>query len=194
MKREVQNLEFEQEPFSHLSLSPFLKEEDAQRLYESLLDEDFYEEDHDLYQFYRTIDLKDSETREIQELREVLLSEDFMKELESLTQIKLLREKLDLHALLLMDTHYLLCHDDQVQGRKVAFILNLSKDWVEHYGGALELFESEEGKALEVKKRIYPSFNQFNLFLVSEKSFHQIQEVEDEGVRISLSGWYYEAE
>lgn len=42
---------------------------------------------------------------------------------------------------------YLLCHDDQLENRKIAFILYLTEnEWSEKDGGQLELFKCDSGK------------------------------------------------
>ena len=47
----------------------------------------------------------------------------------------------DLFASVYRDTNYLLCHDDQIEDRKIAFIVYLvSDDWNEKDGGALNIY------------------------------------------------------
>ena len=41
-------------------------------------------------------------------------------------------------------TDYLLCHDDELEGRRIAFIMYLVPDWSEEDGGLLELFNTGE--------------------------------------------------
>lgn len=44
-------------------------------------------------------------------------------------------------------TDYLLCHDDQLENRKIAFILYLTEsDWSNEDGGQLELFKCSSCK------------------------------------------------
>lgn len=187
------NLQMSKEPFKHISIPNFLDNEDAESLLNELSNEDFYLEEHDLYTFMRTIDLEYTSNQIIQEFREEMLSEKIIKSIESLTDTKLKRNMIELHSLKLQNTHYLLPHDDRVQKRKIAFILNLTKDFGEDDGGHLELFNMNDKKEpVNIVKSIQPKFNQFNLFVVSEKSFHQIREVTGNKERISISGWYYE--
>jgi Rps23 Pro-64 3,4-dihydroxylase Tpa1-like proline 4-hydroxylase len=180
-------------PFEHLSLEKLFSEEKVKNLVSALKEQEYYIEDHDLYQFLRTTDFKHSKNNTIKEFREYIFSDSFVSSIEKITGLKLLRGKGDLHSLKLLNGHYLLCHDDQVQGRAVAFILNLSKHWSEKDGGSLELFSVDSnGSPCKISKSITPTFNQFNLFTVSSKSFHQISEVLSEHKeRISISGWFY---
>lgn len=41
---------------------------------------------------------------------------------------------------------YLLCHDDQLEARRFAYIYYLSPDWEEKDGGDLQLFNCQEIK------------------------------------------------
>jgi Rps23 Pro-64 3,4-dihydroxylase Tpa1-like proline 4-hydroxylase len=181
------------EPFPHISIDKFLKDEIAQKIKTEVLKENYYLEDHDLYQFERTFDLRNSKNKFIQEIRGVLLSKEFLKYIEKLTNSKIDHKNIDFHSLKLKNTHYLLCHDDDVKNREIAFIINLSNNWEKEWGGKLELFESKNNLPTIVSKSITPKFNQFNIFKVTPgKSFHQISEVLKENVeRISISGWYY---
>lgn len=179
-------------PFEHLSLEKFFKEERVEKLLKALNNLEYYEESHDLYTFFRTIDFKNIVNKDIIEFREFIFSKEFIEFIQKLTKTLNLRTKGDLHSLKLVDTNYLLCHDDKVENRKLAFVLNLTKNWSKDKGGALELFSSKNKKPFEIEKSILPNFNQFNIFLVSQKSFHQISEVISKNSRLSISGWYYE--
>lgn len=180
-------------PYEHFSLDNFLKKEIAEKLFISLKEENYYLEDHDLYKFLRTVDFKNTENKIINEFREFLLSEEFILFIENLTSAKISRNIIDLHSLKLLNTHYLLCHDDQVLARQFAFIFNLSKDWRKEEGGAFEIFDSDERGEVtcDIIKSIVPIFNRFNLFKVQKKSYHQISEVISEKERISIGGWYH---
>ncbi len=180
--------------YPHLSLDNFLIEEKALKLYEALKNEDYYLEDHDLYQFLRTIDFKNTKNKLINEFRNFLMEDETISFFEKLTNSKINKKIMDLHSLKLLDTHYLLCHDDLVLGRQFAFIFNLSKNWTKEFGGEFEVFASDENGNVkgDIIKSIVPIFNRFNLFRVQKNSFHQINEVNNEnGERITIGGWYH---
>lgn len=181
------------QPFPHISIEAGFNSDKLLNLVKELEKEEYYLEDHDLYQFLRTVDFKHSKNDFIKEFRTTIFSKKFMKHIEKITGLSLKKNSGDLHSLKLLNTHYLLCHDDQVQMRAVAFILNLSSNWSQEDGGELELFSiNSQGNPNKVVKKIIPKFNQFNLFTVSDKSFHQISEViSKEKARISISGWFY---
>lgn len=184
--------EFESaKPFSYISIDNFLNVDKFTELKKACLLEDFYVEDHDLYHFFRTVDYKTSKVPIIVEFREFLKSVEFREFFEKLVCMDLDSKKMDLHSLRLESGDYLLCHDDDVQNRAIAFILNFS-EFEDCDGGKLELFESENGKPTKICKSIVPKANRFNMFKVTPgKSFHQIEEVLSEKQRNSISGWYY---
>lgn len=70
---------------------------------------------------------------------------------------------------------FLLCHDDELESRRIAFILYLSKDWKREYGGNLDLFSAtKDVHPDKVVKSLVPEFNKFAFFEVDAKSFHQV--------------------
>lgn len=181
-------------PFPYLSLKNFLNENKAKNILKAIREEDYYIEDHDLYQFLRTVDFKEIKLKNkiIKDFYEFIFSNEFILFIENLTGEKNLKKTGDLHSLKLLDTHYLLCHNDEVQDRKLAFILNLSENIKKENMGSLDLFSVDENRLpKKIEKNIFPKFNQFNIFLVSDISYHQISEFQGEGERESISGWFY---
>lgn len=90
----------------------------------------------------------------------------------------------------------LLCHDDELEGRRIAFIFYLvPKDWNEKDGGKLELFDVDsQGQPDKIVRSITPQWNNFLFFEVSPVSFHQVAEVfTDEKERVAISGWFHGA-
>lgn len=178
-------------PFEHVIIYPFLKEEKIEELEKEIKKLDFYLEDHDLYQFLRTVDFKNIQANIIQEFREFIFSKEFIKLISEVTSTPLNIVKGTLHSLLLESTHYLLPHDDQIEKRKIAFILYLCEDFTQKDGGTLDLFSTKNSKPHHIEKSYLPKKNQFVMFRVSSQSFHQISEVETSKQRLSISGWFY---
>lgn len=184
------NKEFlEAKNFPHISIDNLFKEEKLLELKESLNSEKYYLEESDLYEFLRTFDLKNSRNKNIIEIRKLLLSEEFINLIEKITSTKIKRNYIDLHSLKLKNTHHMLCHDDKVQERKIAFIINLS-DMEEKDGGALELIEIYGEDNGNVFKKIIPKLGKFNMFKVTTNSYHSVSENISKKERISISGWY----
>lgn len=110
----------------------------------------------------------------------------------------------------------LLCHDDQLEGRRVAFIYYLvPPNWSEEDGGTLDLY-STDGSCIrhtpsscgpyhhfpslpaasqqpdEVVQSLLPKWNSFVFFEVSPVSFHRVAEVMSASqTRLSVAGWYH---
>ncbi|VDO00163.1 unnamed protein product [Rodentolepis nana] len=100
---------------------------------------------------------------------------------------------------------YLLCHDDELERRRIAFIIYLvPKDWdIEKDGGSLDLYEcgptpdcnvvppdSGDYHPWKIVKSLSPSRNCLAFFEVCSKSFHQVAEVIGDRSRLSLHGWF----
>ena len=173
-------------PFPHLELKDFFREDRAKKLLLALSKEKFIPKEADLLKLKQTNDLASSSVRELQGFRKFLLSEDFMSYMESITGFTLKRGVIDLAGSLYEDTDYLLCHDDQLEGRKIAFLFYLSS-MGKNEGGSLGLLDTQ----LRTVKRIVPRFNTFAFFEVSPHSFHEVEEMLKDRQRITLGGWFH---
>ena len=66
------------------------------------------------------------------------------KYVECVTGIKL-TDTVDMFAAKYERTDYLGCHDDELEGRRIAYIMYLvSPKWDEKDGGSLDLFDTDE--------------------------------------------------
>ncbi|KAH9383044.1 hypothetical protein HPB48_023766 [Haemaphysalis longicornis] len=92
---------------------------------------------------------------------------------------------------LMMDV--LLCHDDELEGRRIAFILYLTHGWMLEDGGTLDLFDVDSnGQPRDIIHSLVPRCNGFAFFEVSPVSFHQVAEVlSEDKVRLSVGGWFH---
>nr|CAH8860944.1 unnamed protein product [Trichobilharzia regenti] len=125
--------------------------------------------------------------------------------LKDITGIPLYENKVDLTSSIYKQGDYLLCHDDELEGRRIAFIWYLvPDDWNNQKdGGELELFDSvpveggednnNEGKLIPTRicVSLPPKCNTFTFFEVSPRSFHQVAEVLGNTKRVSLHGWFH---
>lgn len=75
-----------------------------------------------------------------------------------------------------MSSDVLLCHDDELDGRRIAYILYLvDEDWSSSDGGNLDLFDVDENNQPRcVAASVTPAWNSFGFFAVTTKSFHQV--------------------
>ncbi len=178
-------------PFPHLELDQFFDEDFLIAIIEEIQEMEFEKKDSDLFQFLQTDDLETLPSEKLREFKKFLASEAFITWIEKVTGLNLSREKIDATVNLYSDTDYLLCHDDNLPGRKVAFIIYLS-DLEKGEGGSLNLYESIDGRPTKVVKSIRPKFNKFVFFQVLPNSFHEVDEVIGEAYRATITGWFYE--
>lgn len=176
-------------PFNYLELNNFLDENKATAVLNALSKEKFREKESDLFKFRQTNDLAGTNQRILQEFRDFLYSTEFISLMEHLTGFKL-KNTVDMAGTLYQDTDYLLCHDDQLEGRRIAYLFYLS-DMKESDGGSLNLFASKNKITTKIEKKIIPKFNTFAFFEVSPASFHEVAEVVVKKQRIAIGGWFY---
>ena len=208
-------------PFRLIRLQSFLNKDFIPKL-ESSLDENitFDKKDNDLFRFFQSYGLQQlPQNTPIQDLIKSLYSKQFRDLLFKITGKKV-NDKPDLFASCYTDTSYLLCHDDQVEDRSIAFILYLvPKDWNEKDGGALNIYNSynvkinnnnnndkqnsnssNKDEKISVNvfpenkpfKQLIPERNSVVIFEVSDKSFHAVDEVLTENKnRIAIGGWWH---
>ena len=180
-------------PFPHIKIPFFLHEAKALALQNAISKVQYELKVADLFQFYQTSDLTTIDHSEnskiISQFIALLRHPDFRTYFKAITNQDIKRSKIDLFASIYRDTHFLLPHDDQLEGRQIAFMLYLTtlqqKD-----GGILQLFESKNKIPTQKTKDIIPEFNSFIFFKVSPISFHQVTEVLRPINRLTLSGWY----
>jgi Rps23 Pro-64 3,4-dihydroxylase Tpa1-like proline 4-hydroxylase len=71
---------------------------------------------------------------------------------------------------------YLLCHDDRVDDRSVAFIYYLNYDWLPEWGGTLDVYSVDDMNcATEIVQNINPEFNSLIFFPVEKYTYHQVR-------------------
>ncbi|XP_015729330.1 prolyl 3-hydroxylase OGFOD1 isoform X2 [Coturnix japonica] len=112
--------------------------------------------------------------------------------LEAVTHIEL-EPSIDISCAKYESTDVLLCHDDELEGRRIAFILYLVPPWEKSDGGTLDLFSTDEHfQPQQIVKSLMPSWNTLVFFEVSPVSFHQVSEIlSEEKCRMSVSGWFH---
>lgn len=173
------------EPFTHGVVENFLPE------YEFILDaisqEEFIRKESDLFQFYQTNDFETSQNITIQDLRKFFMSPEFVNWMAEISCQNLKEYVVDLHSTIYTDTDYLLCHDDQLDSRRIAFLYYLT-DLNEDEGGELVLWDSEFKEPV----KITPKSNKLAFFVVSDKSFHEVAEVLKDTERIAIGGWLHD--
>ncbi|ELU03649.1 hypothetical protein CAPTEDRAFT_166954 [Capitella teleta] len=180
------------DPFQCAVVPSFLQDTQIlDGLKEELLDQIFFDKNNDLYKFQQSDDLKTISTPHVKAIRK-FFCDDVAKWLREVTGIPL-SQQVDLTCSRYDYTDTLLCHDDELDTRRIAFILYLVPPWKEADGGSLDLFDVDEhGQPRNIVKSIFPSFNSFAWFEVTEVSHHQVSEVlSQDKTRLSVNGWFH---
>ncbi|XP_041047994.1 prolyl 3-hydroxylase OGFOD1 isoform X4 [Carcharodon carcharias] len=180
------------QPFTHCVISNFIQSQTfLEGLKNELLKLNFHEKSNDLYKFKQSDDLQKKKGYHISALRKALF-EDLRTWLSDIVGIKL-ESTVDLSCAKYEYTDVLLCHDDELEGRRIAFILYLVPEWRTSDGGTLDLYGADEHyQPQQIAKSLTPSWNTLVFFEVSPVSHHQVSEVLSEGkCRLSVSGWFH---
>lgn len=186
------DLELDCHPFPHCIIRNFVSEEIfVDNLQKELQELNFNEKSNDLYKFKQSDDLKVRDEPHIQGIRSMLFQQ-FRPWLEGMLGVEL-ESTVDISCAKYEYTDVLLCHDDELEGRRVAFILYLVPNWESSDGGTLGLYKTDSNfLPKDVVKSIVPTRNTLVLFEVSPISFHQVSEVfSKDKCRLSLSGWFH---
>lgn len=178
-------------PFPHIVIPHFLIQDKADALSRALQDLPFERKEADLFSFSQTADLHDCSDKTIGQFVAFLESEHFASFVCDVTGVSVEAGALDLFGSLYESGDYLLCHDDQLEDRKIAYILYLGDDFERKDGGALVLRADSKGAPGEIVERYYPRFNSLVLFAVSKKSWHEVEEVLSTKKRYAIGGWLH---
>ncbi|XP_071952264.1 prolyl 3-hydroxylase OGFOD1-like [Antedon mediterranea] len=180
------------DPFTCCVLPNFIENDEfTEDLQDELLNLDFVEKSNDLYKFHQSQALQNISNPNITALKN-LLYKDFTKWLTSVTNISF-TETVDMTCAKYEYTDTLLCHDDELEGRRIAFIYYLVPPWNEEDGGSLDLFDVDDvGQPNTIARSLFPKFNNLVFFEVNPVSFHQVAEVLSKNkCRLSVSGWFH---
>lgn len=178
------------EPFSHIALHDLLRKERLQQLEHALAQQQFSRKEADLFSFFQTADLFSVKDKAIREFLALLQSEEFTAWANSITGVKTKTGKVDAAGFVYADGDHLLCHDDGLSSRKIAYIMNFSTLRAKQ-GGTLSLFSSNtRSEPVTIAKRITPRRNTLVLFNVTRRSHHQVDEVLG-ARRMTITGWLH---
>ncbi|XP_004600714.2 prolyl 3-hydroxylase OGFOD1 [Sorex araneus] len=180
------------DPFLHCVIPNFIQNQNlVEELQKELLNLNFHEKCNDLYKFHQSDDLKKRREPHICALRKILY-EDFRTWISDISKMDL-ESTIDMSCAKYEFSDALLCHDDELEGRRIAFILYLVPPWDRSLGGTLDLYSVDEHfQPKQIVKSLVPSWNTLVFFEVSPVSFHQVSEVlSEEKSRLSISGWFH---
>lgn len=176
-------------PFPHHVLKSFFPASKLELVRKALLKQAFEFKEADLFRFHQTKDIKGSPNPVLKEFFKFFNSKEFCAYISKLTKTKV--HSADMSGFIYSSTDYLLPHDDRLEGRKIAYIVNLSQGFTKKDGGALSFFNTKKNQPTNIAKSFIPEHNTLFLFKVSPKSFHRVDEVVSSKKRLTLAGWFY---
>ena len=179
-----------EKPFLHFVLKDFFVKNKIEAVRKALLQHNFEQKNADLFSFQQTQEIKQTDDLILQEFYKFFGSGEFRDYVGRLTKTKL--KSIDMSGFIYSSGDYLLPHDDRLETRKVAYVVNLSKDFTKKDGGALDLFTTKKNHPQKIAKSYTPAFNTLFLFKVTRKSFHQVNEVLSNKKRLTLTGWFHD--
>ena len=177
-------------PFPHVIVKDFLDSATLDLAIDALAGLEYDFKESDLFSYWASIDLTAINHPAINILRNDIGDDTWRKKVAKSFKVKQF-SSIDLAAYVYGQGDFLLPHDDQVEGRIIAYSLHLTPEITEETGGALNIFKAnKEGKSKLVDS-ILPEYNSLILFEVSDHSWHQVSEITSDIQRLTLTGWYY---
>jgi hypothetical protein len=182
-------------PFPHLLMPGLLRRGALDALERALRSEVAYHvKENDLFSFRQSSDLAGAgASGAIAAVVRAIYSESFRSVVSSITGAPALHATIDLTSSVYGRAQHLLCHDDELSTRRIAYILYLvPEDWCAAEGGTLDLFTVDS--ALQpngVLTRVVPQRNTLLLFEVCDRSYHQVAEVLGSRERLTIGGWFH---
>lgn len=178
-------------PYKYVFIENFLNEEKANKILEALNKEEFCEKECDLFSLNQTNDFSSIKKGILKDFYESFKCEELGNWVEKISGIKLEIGKIDMSGSLYKEGSYLLCHDDELEGRKIAYVFYLSRDFEKKDGGSFVMLNSLNGEPTDEAKRYSPKWNSILMFEVSEKSFHEVEENMSKKDRYAIGGWFH---
>jgi Rps23 Pro-64 3,4-dihydroxylase Tpa1-like proline 4-hydroxylase len=177
-------------PFPHFIIEDVLEKRQLRQLQAAFKKLAFERKEADLFSFSQSHDLYTVKDKTIEEFLKFLRSKELHDKITQLTGVKTRLGKVDASAFIYEPGDYLLCHDDGISSRKIAYIFYLNSLNVKQ-GGALALFSAKNNKPAKKAKRILPKENTLILFPVTRTSHHEVEEVLG-GKRMTITGWFHD--
>jgi SM-20-related protein len=119
-----------------------------------------------------------------------MADEEFLAYMRRLTGVEDL-SRLYAQATLYAPGSFLRMHDDrvEVEDRRIAYVLNLTRDWRADWGGLLHFCDER----LDVVETFVPHFNSLSLFTVPQNHFVSYVAPFAQGERQAITGWLIRA-
>ena len=177
-------------PFKHVVVKNFLDSPTLDLVIDALAGLEYDFKESDLFSYWASIDLTDINHPAINILRDDLGGEIWRKKVAESFKAKKL-SSIDMAAYVYGLGDFLLPHDDQVEGRIIAYSLHLTPEITEKMGGALNIFKANDAGKSKLVDSIIPEYNSLIMFEVSDSSWHQVSEIMLDIQRLTVTGWYH---
>ena len=177
-------------PFPHVIVRNFLDSPTLDLAIDALAGLEYDFKESDLFSYWASIELTDINHPAINILRDDLGDEIWRKEVAESFKVKQL-SSIDMSAYVYGLGDFLLPHDDQVEGRIIAYSLHLTPEITEEMGGALNIFKADKEGKSKLADSIIPEYNSLIMFEVSDRSWHQVSEIVADIQRLTVTGWYH---
>ena len=177
-------------PFPHVIVRNFLDSPTLDLAIDALAGLEYDFKESDLFSYWASIELTEINHPAINILRDDLGDEIWRKKVAESFKVKQL-SSIDMSAYVYGLGDFLLPHDDQVEGRIIAYSLHLTPEITEEIGGALNIFKADKEGKSKLADSIIPEYNSLIMFEVSDRSWHQVSEIVADIQRLTVTGWYH---
>ena len=178
-------------PYLHGVLPSFLIESKARALLAALKEEKFTYKNSDLFSLNQTADFSSVRNELLKSFYAFASSKEFALLMKEITGLDVKPGALDLAGSLYLSGDYLLCHDDQVEDRKIAYVLYLSEGFTQRDGAEFVVFNNKSGRPTTRAHAYPPEWNSLMLFEVSPLSYHMVGENTSLKKRYAIGGWLH---
>jgi SM-20-related protein len=113
-------------------------------------------------------------------------TDDFLSVMRRMTDIEEI-DRVYAQATMYSRGNFLLIHDDhvEIEDRRVAYVVNLTRQWKPHWGGLLHFLDANG----DVADTFVPHFNSMSLFLVPQTHFVSYVAPYAQAERCAVTGW-----
>lgn len=177
-------------PFPHVVVKNFLDSPTLDLAIDALAGLEYDFKESDLFSYWASVELTDVNHPAINILRDDLGDQVWRKKVAESFKTKKL-SSIDMAAYVYGLGDFLLPHDDQVEGRIIAYSLHLTPEITDEMGGALNIFKADKDGKSELVNSLIPEYNSLIMFEVSDRSWHEVNEIVRDIQRLTVTGWYH---
>lgn len=177
-------------PFPHVVVRNFLDSPTLDLAIDALAGLEYDFKESDLFSYWASVELTDVNHPAINIIRDDLGDQAWRKKVAESFKVKKL-SSIDIAAYVYGLGDFLLPHDDQVEGRIIAYSLHLTPEITDKMGGALNIFKADKDGKSKLVDSLIPEYNSLIMFEVSDRSWHEVNEIVMDIQRLTVTGWYH---